>query len=1137
MSEMVKHLSPPSHLSFEACVAAFEAARATDAAASLREAALPPDHPDYARAVCELVRIDMEMGWEQGHPRGINEYCREFPEVFRDLEALGAIAFEEYRQRREHGETPSPREYQGRYGVDTSGWPRPELSDFAVVDDRLGASTERTQHVEPDFAVEKAARAYEELSRRLEESTDGEQFSIDVAMQVPQTAAELFLEAHRADPARARNLAKAVTSLPEVGSDFLDFRLVEELGRGAFGRVFLAEQKGLANRFVALKVSTQLFDESQTLAQLQHTNIVPIYSAHQHGPIQALCMPYFGSITLADVSRDLRCRAELPVSGNHLVSTLQNRKSTVRSLPGSSIARPHSAGQDVAESETARGHAPAGQGGALPITDALVKMKNFGYVEAVLWMGGRLADALSHAHERGICHRDLKPANVLLTDEGQPMILDFNLSDDQKLRGGLAAARIGGTLPYMAPEQLESFRDQKNRVDPRSDLYSLGLILYELLTGHHAYPNLAGSIRSVLPRLIENRHKPVPPMRPWNPHVSPAVESIVRRCLEHDPDRRYQSAQELREDIERHLAHWPLKHAPEPSLAERAGKFRRRHPHITSSATMLTLSAVVVLGLTGALVAAQQRYARLDALDVRARSADEIQQAKFLLYKLEPDRNQLEDGMARCQIILATYPVVDLEALRRDEVRENPAWDQVPAVRNLPSADDRQRLGEELGEVLLMYVRGAALDADQERDPDRRKARAEFGLKLCDLAERRLGESRATQLHRLRLTKALGKLDAARELARKAEDIPVRTARDNYLVGLFHLDRKEFDRARKHFQEATRLGPQNFLAWFNLGLCHAEEMRLDEAADCFTACLALAPKASDAFYPYVNRGLVYLRASKHAAAREDLTEALRLRPDAHEALVQRGVATKEMGEGALRLQREEEAARLFCEAESDFTKALDQDSGLTQVYFLRAAVRDKSGKKQAADQDRRAGDRIEPHDVASWIDRGYARLAKTDPESTKAALADFEQALKLNPRSAAALQDKAHVLSERMGKTAEAVQVLDKALELYPGYVMARLGRGVLLARLGQRERAVADARIALRSSKSPATFYQASNIFALTSKQNPEDRLEAYPLMSLALRGGFGLDIIDQDSDMDPIRNTPEFRALVQAARQLQPK
>src|SRR5262249_28493668 len=109
---------------------------------------------------------------------------------------------------------------------------------------------------------------------------------------------------------------------PATGTEFLGFRLVEELGRGAFGRVYLARQGDLAGRPVALKIAYDVAGESRTLAQLQHTNIVPIYSLHRSGPFQAVCMPYFGRTTLARVVEQLSGRASLPSSGRELKSTL-----------------------------------------------------------------------------------------------------------------------------------------------------------------------------------------------------------------------------------------------------------------------------------------------------------------------------------------------------------------------------------------------------------------------------------------------------------------------------------------------------------------------------------------------------------------------------------------------------------------------------------------------------------------------------------------------------------------------------------------------------------------------------------------------------------------------------------------------
>jgi hypothetical protein len=106
---------------------------------------------------------------------------------------------------------------------------------------------------------------------------------------------------------------------------------------------------------------------------------------------------------------------------------------------------------------------------------------------------------------------------------------------------------------------------------------------------------------------------------------------------------------------------------------------------------------------------------------------------------------------------------------------------------------------------------------------------------------------------------------------------------------------------------------------------------------------------------------------------------------------------------------------------------------------------------------------------------------------------------------------------------------------LYPDYVEARAGRGVLHARLGHREAAHADAEESLHRDTRPAIQYQVAGIYALTSKQHAEDRREAFRLLSAALRGGYGFDLLVQDTDLDPVRKLPEFQRLVDAARALQ--
>jgi tetratricopeptide (TPR) repeat protein len=148
------------------------------------------------------------------------------------------------------------------------------------------------------------------------------------------------------------------------------------------------------------------------------------------------------------------------------------------------------------------------------------------------------------------------------------------------------------------------------------------------------------------------------------------------------------------------------------------------------------------------------------------------------------------------------------------------------------------------------------------------------------------------------------------------------------------------------------------------------------------------------------------------------------------------------------------------------------------------------------------------------------------------ALEDFKQALRLNPRSLAALRNQAHVLAERLGQTRPAIEVLDRLLEMYPDQVAARAGRGVLLARLGERDRALQDAEVCLAGDARPETLYQIAGIYAQTSQLQPEDRWDALRYLGLALRKGHGLDLIDRDPDLDPLRELPEFQRLVTRVR-----
>jgi tetratricopeptide (TPR) repeat protein len=350
--------------------------------------------------------------------------------------------------------------------------------------------------------------------------------------------------------------------------------------------------------------------------------------------------------------------------------------------------------------------------------------------------------------------------------------------------------------------------------------------------------------------------------------------------------------------------------------------------------------------------------------------------------------------------------------------------------------------------------------------------------------------------------------------------MPVQTARDHFLLALELRDRGQTQKAAPLLQKAIgqleaalRQEPDDFWGWYLRGNCHDLLHQDREAMTCYTVCTALNPRCALAYF---NRSLVSFRERRWRDACADLGHALELRPEWPEAYFQRALAEKERGDHRA--------------AERDLTRALTLRMPATRVYFLRAEVRDQLGDREGARRDQEEGLRREPDDEHGWLERGIARLGKNDPHG---ALDDFTQALKVNPRYLPAWQNRAHVLAD-LGRNDQALEAIGQAVALYPDFVPARLGHGVLLARLGKRDEALREARAALDRDAGPATLYQAANIYALTSRQDPTDQLQAFPLLKRALAGGFGLDVIDHDSDMDPIRIHETFRRIVNAAREL---
>ena len=316
---------------------------------------------------------------------------------------------------------------------------------------------------------------------------------------------------------------------------------------------------------MALKVSRRGSREPQTLARLQHTHIVPVHSHRIDAAsgLHLLCMPYFGRITLSRILADTK--VQNAVSGAVLAEAL-DRLDAAGLLPaGSSTGRRELALRS--------------------------------YSRAIAWWCARLAEALAHAHDRGVLHRDIKPSNVLVTSDGMPMLLDFNLAREPLPDDGTAAdtATLGGTIDYMAPEHLKALGEPtSHEVDGRADLYGLGVVLFEAVTGERPFksPRRGSSVVEALLGAIEKRHAPLPRLSDQHPEIPPALEAVIRRCLEPEPANRYQTAAELAADLQAVADDLPLKTAREPWTSRAAGWVRRRRRRLATVAALLLATTI-----------------------------------------------------------------------------------------------------------------------------------------------------------------------------------------------------------------------------------------------------------------------------------------------------------------------------------------------------------------------------------------------------------------------------------------------------------------------------------------------------------------------------------------------------------------
>ena len=377
---------------------------------------------------------------------------------------------------------------------------------------------------------------------------------------------------HGAGPLLPRPSTRPAADGPPPVEALGDFHIVREIGRGGMGVVYEAVQLSLGRR-VALKVlpfagaldarQLQRFkNEAQAAAQLHHTNIVPVYAVGCERGTHYYAMQLIEGRNLAEV-----------------IGQLQSRQPrTKHDTRGPDGALPPTGPELPAPAAASTVLAPAAELPTRPATRTAL------FYRTAAQLAAQAADALEHAHQFDVIHRDVKPANLIVDERGNLWVTDFGLAQFHTSQGLTRTGDLMGTLRYMSPEQAAG---RHALLDARTDVYSLGATLYELLT---LRPMFDGADTQQLLRQILHDEPRRP--RAVDRSVPPELETIVLKAVGKNPADRYATAREFGDDLRRFLDHRPILARP-PSLARRARKWARRNPTLVGAAVVLCLLTTI----------------------------------------------------------------------------------------------------------------------------------------------------------------------------------------------------------------------------------------------------------------------------------------------------------------------------------------------------------------------------------------------------------------------------------------------------------------------------------------------------------------------------------------------------------------
>jgi serine/threonine protein kinase/tetratricopeptide (TPR) repeat protein len=857
-------------------------------------------------------------------------------------------------------------------------------------------------------------------------------------------AALRFIGRAARGPLSAAGVGEVQPPAPASGT-LGDFRLIREVGRGGMGVVYEAEQVSLGRR-VALKVlpfaatmdprQLQRFhNEARAAASLDHPHIVHVHAVGCERAVHFYAMQFIEGQTLAAVIADLRRAGGKPVPSEEQPTTPH-----VPEAPAADTAP-----QAAASTERTR-------------------LGRAHYRRVAEW-GIQAAEALDHAHALGIVHRDVKPGNLLVDGRGGLWVTDFGLAHIQSDARLTMTGDLVGTLRYMSPEQALAKRVV---VDHRTDVYSLGATLYELLT---LEPAFTGNDRQELLRQIAFE-EPRPPRR-----VSKAIpvelETIVLKAMEKNPAERYATAKALADDLRRWLADEPIR-ARRPGLVGRGRKWARRHQAVVWSTTLVALILAASVGWVLGDRSARRREAEGKVVQALDEAGSRLPQGNpwdpALTSAAQRAGMQLDSGL------------LGRDSRRRVEQLQRDMRMLAELERIRLAGTEARRVGGEVGGQHFDYAACVAQYGDPFRDygidvkvlgPEGAAARVRasaireplvagldhWAYMLWGVGEEEPRQT-ARQLlavtrqvdpdvwrNRLReLPDASGTNDLS-ELIRTAPVEELSAATLDLLCLAVILVPQGGGRVSELVLEVLRRAQRRFPASFYINhglafaLAHAEPPQREEAIGFYRAAMALRPGSPGAHF---NLGNVLREKGRLDEAVAEYREALQLKPDYAEAHTNLAAVLREQGK--------------LAEAEAADRRSIQLQPENAEAHTNLAAALCDQGRLDEAIAECREAMRIKPSFGGAHNVLGNALQARGQPDE---AIAEYREAIRLTPDDFRPHFCLGNTLRDK-GRLDEAIAEFHESIRLNKDYAGAHNNLGSVLFCKGQRDEALAKYREAL---------------------------------------------------------------------------